>query len=211
MFAVSFLAAILFQLVALGFPVEPPVSGQVDLEKLHFRDFGTGETRSVEQYKGEILILNFWATWCKPCLEEMPLLVSIQKRYAGRGVQVVAVSADEKETAGRIEPFLKEFKINFPVWVGGTTEHMERLGLGHALPATAIFHRTGQLMGRIIGQLREPDLTRYIDWLLEAPPDLITTLSQETVPDVDEHEPEHDHESHRHEEIGLEGASKVPS
>ena len=211
MFAAILLATVLVQVVALGFPVEPTTASQGDQEKLHFRDFGTGETRSVEQHSGEILILNFWATWCKPCLEEMPLLVSIQERYAGKGVQVVAVSADAKETASRIEPFLKEFEINFPVWVGETIEYMERLSLGYALPATAIFHRTGQVMGRIIGQATEPDLTRYIDWLLEAPPDLITTLSQETEPDGDEHEPEHEHESYHHEEIGPEGASKVPS
>ena len=89
---------------------------------------------------------------------------------------------------------------------------MERLSLGHTLPATVIFHRTGQIMGRIIGRATEADLTRYIDWLLEeAPPDLITTLSQEAGADGDELEPEHENESDHHSEIGPERASKVPS
>ncbi len=176
-----------------------------------FTEFETGGIRTLQHYREKILILNFWATWCKPCLEEMPLLVSIQERYAEKGVQVVAVSADQKDTQNRIRPFLDRFKVNFPIWLRGTTEHMEELGLGRALPATAIIDRTGRVVGRIMGKAEETDLTRYIDWLLAAPPDSIDRLNEEKAHHDDEHEHEHPDGSHSHEHIGLEGASRVPS
>ena len=198
----------------LGFalPAEPRISVQSESERLQFTDFESGESRTLKQYEGKIVVLNFWATWCKPCLEEMPLLDSIQKRYGETGVQVIAVSADQKETQSQIKPFLKKFGIQLPVWLGGTAEQMEKLGLGRALPATAITDRTGNVVGRIIGKATEPDLTRYIDWLLEAPPDFIDKLSDETAQRVDEaeHEHEHQHEAD-HERIGPEGDSSVPS
>ena len=176
-----------------------------------FTEFETGGIRTLQHYREKILILNFWATWCKPCLEEIPLLVSIQERYAEQGVRVVAVSADQKETQSRIRPFLDQFKSNFPIWLGGTTEHMEELGLGHTLPATAIIDRAGRVVGRIMGKAKRTDLTRYIDWLLAAPPDSIDRLNEEKAHHDDEHENEHPDGSHSHEDIGLEGASSVPS
>ena len=193
-------------------PAELQASVQSESETLQFKEFESGETRTVKQYEGKIVVLNFWATWCKPCLEEMPLLDSIQKRYGERGVQVIAVSVDQKETQSEIEPFLQKFGIHLPVWLGGTTEKMEELGLGRALPATAIMDRTGNVMGRIIGKATEADLTRYIDWLLEAPPDFINKLNNETAQRVDEDEHDHEHQHQtNHERGGPEGVSSVPS
>ena len=196
----------------LALPAEPQTSVQSESKTLQFAEFESGDARTLKQYEGKIVVLNFWATWCKPCLEEMPLLDSIQKRYGEKGVQVIAVSVDQKETQSQIKPFLEKFGIHLPVWLGGTTEQMEELGLGRALPATAIMDRTGNVVGRIIGEATEPDLVRYIDWLLDAPPDFIDKLSDETARrvDEDEHEHEHQHEAD-HEHIGPEGASSVPS
>lgn len=193
-------------------PAELRASVQSESETLQFKEFESGEARTVKQYEGKIVVLNFWATWCKPCLEEMPLMDSIQKRYGERGVQVIAVSVDQKETQSDIKPFLQKFGIQLPVWLGGTTEKMEELGLGRALPATAIMDRTGNVMGRIIGKASETDLTRYIDWLLEAPPDFINKLNNETAQSVDEDEHDHEHQHQaNHERGGPEGVSSVPS
>ena len=198
--------------IGFAFPAESQTSIQSESETLQFKEFESGEVRTVKQYEGKIVVLNFWATWCKPCLEEMPLLDSIQKRYGEKGVQVIAVSADQKETQSNIKPFLQKFNIDLPVWLGGTTEKMEELGLGHALPATVIMDRTGNVVGRIIGKATETDLNRYIDWLLEAPSNFINKLSDEAGQrvDEDEHEHEHQHEAN-HEHVGSEGASSVPS
>ena len=98
----------------------------------------TGEARSIESYSGRVVVLNFWATWCVPCREEMPMLSALQTRYGDRGVDVVGASADDATTRGQIEPFIEQKRISFPIWTGATAADMVRFGLSTALPATAI-------------------------------------------------------------------------
>jgi thiol-disulfide isomerase/thioredoxin len=169
----------------------------------------SGNPQTLEQYRGRVVILNFWATWCVPCRAEMPLLVDIQTRYASRGVVVVGASADDETTKNEIKPFVEKLRIPFPIWTGATTPKMDQLGLGAALPATAIIDQQGQIAFRIIGILERKDLTRRLDYLLsgrqgKAPDPLIDTLSTAT----------HEHgkeEEHAHGGVGVEGASMVPS
>jgi thiol-disulfide isomerase/thioredoxin len=171
----------------------------------------SGKEQSLDALTGKIVVLNFWATWCVPCREEMPLLEFLQNRYATRGVQVIAASVDDESTRDAIPEFSRRLKLNFPVWLGATIEDMQRLGLGDALPATAVIDRDGRIVGRIIGMVNKADLTKRIEWLLgdrltPAPPSLINTLEK--------HAHEHGHEGeeeHQHASVGLEGASTVPS
>jgi cytochrome c biogenesis protein CcmG/thiol:disulfide interchange protein DsbE len=121
---------------------------------------------SLDQYKGKIVVLNFWATWCGPCADEMPWLVNIQKTYGDRGVVVIGVSLDDATTQGKVPKFLQKKKVNFPVWLGGTMEDVKRFGLGEALPATAFVNREGQIEGRVLGMLRKKDLIHRVEWLL---------------------------------------------
>jgi thiol-disulfide isomerase/thioredoxin len=125
-----------------------------------------GRERRLADYRGKIVVLNFWATWCTPCLKEMPLLVSLQTRYADKGVQVIAASADDDSTKAQIPAFVKKLKMNFPVWVGATTEHMQNLGLGSALPATAFIDRDGKILDQMIGTLEKGNLERLTQWIL---------------------------------------------
>jgi peroxiredoxin len=174
----------------------------------------TGNTQTLEQYRGRIVVLNFWSTWCVPCRVEMPLLVDIQNRYAERGVVVVGPSADDETTKEQIKPFVQKLGITFPIWTGATTTHMEQFGLGQAFPATAILDEQGEIAFRIIGILERKDLTRRIDFLLsgrkgKAPEPLLDSLSKA----AGEHEG-HEHEKekeHTHGGVGVEGASMVPS
>ena len=99
-----------------------------------------GQEHSLSSLHGKIVVLNFWATWCAPCREEMPLLVSLQKRYRVHGVQVIGASVDDESTQGEIASFSQKLKINFPIWIGATLEHMARsLGLRQCSPG---FRRT---------------------------------------------------------------------
>ncbi|MEK6323196.1 MAG: TlpA disulfide reductase family protein [Acidobacteriota bacterium] len=141
----------------------------------------SGSERSLSDYRGRIVVLNFWATWCIPCLTEMPLLASVQHRYATNGVQVIGASADQPKTQKEIPRFISKLKINFPVWVGATTSHMQALGLGEALPATAIIDRDGKIVARIQGVLDKAELERLVEWLigdrqLPAPSTLVEKL-----------------------------------
>jgi thiol-disulfide isomerase/thioredoxin len=170
----------------------------------------SNQPQNLSQYRGRIVVLNFWATWCVPCREEMPLLVDLHKRYVGRGVQVIAASADESSTQPRIPDFIKKLKLNFPVWIGATTLDMKRLGLGEELPATAIIDRDGQIVGRILGPVEKDDLQNRIEWLLgdRGPP-----APQAVVNNIEKLKHQHPagEEHHEHGGVGVEGASTVPS
>jgi len=120
------------------------------------------QQQSLSQYRGNIVVLNFWATWCVPCREEMPLLIGLQKRYEAQGIVVIGASADERRTQKAIPSFVRKQKISFPIWIGATTSEMQRLGLGEALPATAIIDRDGQIVGRILGPVEKDDLQNHI-------------------------------------------------
>jgi hypothetical protein len=147
----------------------------------------------------------------------MPLLVSLQKRYGAHGVQVIGASVDEESTQAEVAPFVQKLKINFPIWIGATLEEMESLGLGSALPATAILDRDGQIVGRIIGVVTKGDLQQRIDWLLSdratpAPPPLLNTIEQHAHDHSHEHGHKHEgEEEHEHASVAIEGASSVPS
>lgn len=128
--------------------------------------FGTEQNLSA--LRGRIVVLNFWATYCVPCRTEMPDLAAIQNEYAALGVQVVGASADEAGARAKVLQFVKETKINFPVWLGATTADMTRFGLGAALPGTVIIGRDGRIAKVISGVVNAADLRKQIDGMLAA-------------------------------------------
>src|SRR5687767_10596297 len=140
------------------------VGKQVDLT---LKDpFGT--TQRLSALTGRIVILNFWATYCIPCRKEMPDLASIQNEYAALGVQVVGASTDEAEDRSKVLQFVKETKVNFPVWMGATTADMMRFGLGGALPGTVVVGKDGRVVRVISGVVNQFDLKKQLDAMLAA-------------------------------------------
>jgi hypothetical protein len=95
----------------------------------------------------------------------MPELVAAAKEYADRDVAFVAVSLDDRETRPGIPAFMEQFKINFPVWVGGSTMDLQDLKLGEALPATAFLDRKGRIVARVLGQIAKDELYQRLEWL----------------------------------------------
>ena len=144
-------------------PVKPiPVS---DDAVLALKDL-TGADQSLASFKGRVVVLNFWATWCEPCKKEMPDLSAIQNDYAALGVQVIGAAGDEAAEAAKVLKFTREFKVNFPVWVGATTEVMQRFGVGSVLPATVIVNKEGKIVWREIGIIKADVLRKELDKLL---------------------------------------------
>lgn len=127
-----------------------------------------GAEQRLSALKGRIVVLNFWATYCVPCRKEMPDLAAIQNEYAALGVQVVGASADEAEDRAKVLQFVKETRINFPIWMGATTADMMRFGLGAALPGTVIIGRDGRIAKVISGIINQADLKKQIDGMLAA-------------------------------------------
>ena len=128
--------------------------------------FGTEQRLSA--LKGRIVVLNFWATYCVPCRKEMPDLAAIQNEYAALGVQVVGASTDAPADRAKVLEFVKETKVNFPIWTGATTADMVRFGLGAALPGTVIVGRDGRVAKVISGIVNQADLKKQIDAMLAA-------------------------------------------
>lgn len=125
-----------------------------------------GAEQRLAALKGRIVVLNFWATYCIPCRTEMPDLAAIQNEYAALGVQVVGASADEPGDREKVLQFVKETKINFPIWMGASTADMMRFGLGGALPGTVIIGRDGRIARVISGVVNQADLKKQIDSML---------------------------------------------
>lgn len=125
-----------------------------------------GVEQALSAYRGKIVVLNFWATWCIPCRKEMPDLAAIQNQYAALNVQVIGASADPLADRSKVLQFIKEVQINFPVWLGATTEDMKRFGLGPALPGTAIIGRDGKILSLKSTVITRAELQKEIDTLL---------------------------------------------
>ncbi len=126
----------------------------------------TGTVQSLEGYRGRVVVLNFWATWCEPCKKEMPDLSAIQNDYAALGVQVIGAAGDEAADSAKVLKFIREFKLNFPVWLGATTDDMKRFGLGEVLPATVIIDKAGKIVWREIGIIKPEALRKELDKIL---------------------------------------------
>lgn len=135
--------------------------------KLALNDL-SGVPQDLKTYNGRFAIVNFWATWCVPCKEEMPDLAAIQNDYAPLGVQVIGVAADAEKDKTKVLKFVREVKVNFPIWLGLTNPQMESFGVGKALPATVIVNREGKIVWRKVGKIDATELRKELDKLLDA-------------------------------------------
>lgn len=152
----------MFRIGILLLALALPSAAQVSLSSKGLN----GEPDSLENYRGKIVVLNFWATWCVPCKVEMKLLTSAHNDYANRGVTVVAASLDEAKDRKSVDKFAKKQKMTMPVWLGVTPEESEKVTGSPGLPVTLFIDRDGKLISRIVGQFRPEELKERIDWLL---------------------------------------------
>lgn len=123
--------------------------------------------------RGHITVLNVWATWCKPCLEEMPELVRFFREYRSKGVRFLSVSADHPDTlADRVRPYIEQQRIPFAVWVVGGESPDELVQAidprwQGSLPATFVFDASGARRQAWYEAIKYADLTGAVDALLE--------------------------------------------
>jgi len=146
----------------------PPRPGAVDtgpMLKASLPDL-SGTPQQIGNWKGKVLVVNFWATWCPPCLEEIPHFVRLQERLGGQGLQFVGIAIDE---ADKVRAFAQKYAINYPVMIGQVDAIELSKTAGNkagGLPYTLILDRSGEVVSQHYGGLDEEILQPIFDELL---------------------------------------------
>lgn len=110
-------------------------------------------------------MVNFWATWCGPCREEMPLLSQAAAEWKQKGIVFLSVSLDETSGKASIPGFLSKYGIHLPVWTGGSVDDLEKYRLGNGIPDTMFVDEQGTIVFRVLGEIRRAELDERLHWL----------------------------------------------
>lgn len=125
-----------------------------------------GKPKALEHWRGKVLVVNFWATWCVPCREEIPAFIKVQDKFGAKGLQIVGIAVDQLD---KVRPYAAEMKINYPILVGDmeaadlARQAGNRLG---GLPFTVVFDRTGAAVHTQLGGMNQQKLEALVQPLL---------------------------------------------
>lgn len=121
------------------------------------------KTQPLSQWRGKVMVVNLWATWCAPCREEIPMFVKMQQKYRTQGLQFVGISIDQ---ADKTSEFSRNFGINYPSLIGtfDTVEISRQAGnTKRVLPYTIIFDRKGKIVATELGGLTQAKLEAIVN------------------------------------------------
>lgn len=142
----------------------PPVNG-ASINNLGWNADG-GKRNVFSDYKGKVLVLDFYATWCEPCRRSIPHLIGLQNEYASQGLEVIGLNVGGPDDTPKVPAFAKEFGIQYALAVPDDELVTFLLGENDAIPQTFVFDRQGQLAERLIGF--GPNAADRIDSAVEA-------------------------------------------
>ncbi len=123
-----------------------------------------GRTIRLSDYKGKVVLVNFWATWCAPCLAEMPDLEKLQQEYGKRELQIVGVS-HPTDKASEVVKAIKRLRVTYPI-LFGDEKTLSLFKVSDVLPVTVIIDREGKVRGRILGILEPDEFEEQVEPLL---------------------------------------------
>ncbi len=126
----------------------------------------SGREQPLKQWKGKLLVVNFWATWCEPCREEMPRFVKLQDEYGDKGLQFVGIAIDQVD---KVQRFSSEIHLNYPTLIGGygAIELSKSMGNRYgALPFTVVIDRAGAIVHAQLGPIKDAQLRRILSQFL---------------------------------------------
>lgn len=125
-----------------------------------------GAPQSLSQWRGKVMVVNFWATWCGPCREEMPEFVRAQREFGPKGLQFVGIAVDQRD---KVVQFAKELDLNYPALIGGYEAMDAAKLLGDrlaGLPFTVVLDRQGRVVHTQLGPLKPAMLRSIVSDLL---------------------------------------------
>lgn len=125
-----------------------------------------GENQTISQWRGQVLVVNFWATWCAPCQEEIPEFIEMQETYGDQGLLFLGIAIDRKEM---VSAFSEDFGINYPVLIEapGAASLLEATGNPQAaLPYTLVIDRDGVIVETYLGRVNQKKLEQVFKPLL---------------------------------------------
>jgi len=127
----------------------------------------TGETVALENYRGKVVLLDFWATWCKPCVKSMPALQKLHEQFAAREFSVLGIAIDEK---GRkvVEPFIKKHKITYPILLDAEENPAWETYKVKVIPAMFLVNQQGQIVKQWIGEAEMKEVENAVVLLLSS-------------------------------------------
>lgn len=134
-----------------------------DAPELVLKDLAGNEVK-LSDYKGKVVLLNFWATWCAPCRAEIPAFLRLREQYQDRGLEVIGVSLDE-EASDVVSDFATQLHINYPILIG-TPEAVKAYGPIDQIPTTFIVDRQGRVHSRHLGMMSFDRIERAIKMAL---------------------------------------------
>ncbi len=126
----------------------------------------SGKPQTLSQWHGKVLVVNFWATWCAPCREEIPTLMKVQMKYASNGVEIVGIALDNVD---KVRDYAKEIRIDYVLLIGGVETLSVLKDLGNragVLPFTIVLDRAGKVARAHAGALTEASLSAVLVPLL---------------------------------------------
>lgn len=144
-------------------PADAAAAGKVAPLNFTLKDMNGVDVR-LESFKGKVILINFWATWCGPCRVEIPYLIELQRQYADDMV-VLGVSVDD--TAEKLKPYAAEMKVNYPLLVGnGRQDFQDAYGPFWGIPVTVFVARDGRIHKKHMGLASKEQFEREIASLL---------------------------------------------
>lgn len=147
-------------------------AGDASMPSIVMKDLNDHDV-TLSQYKGQVVLVNFWATWCAPCKIEIPWMIEFQKKYSPRGFTILGVSMDE-DGKKAISPFLEKERfdvngqkeaISYPILLGNDGI-ADKFGSIVGMPTSMLFTRDGKKVKTIVGLVNHDDIAKAIEGLL---------------------------------------------